>query len=67
MKGDVNKNGKIDIIDLAAVKLHLLKMKGKELKDTALIAADVNKDEKISIVDLAAVKMHLLGKKLIEQ
>lgn len=67
MIGDVNINGKIDIIDLAAIKLHLLKMEGKELKGDASVAADVNKDKKITIVDLAAVKMHLLEIKFIEQ
>lgn len=63
--GDINSDGKISIVDLAAVQMHLLDK--RKLTNATLSAADTNKDGKVSIVDLAAVQMHLLSKKLIVQ
>lgn len=60
MRGDSNGDGKIDIIDIAAVKMHIL---GKRvLKDEFFTSGDANSDGKVDIVDLAAIKMHILGK-----
>ncbi|MCQ2450206.1 MAG: dockerin type I repeat-containing protein, partial [Clostridia bacterium] len=61
--GDPNGDGVIDVVDLAAVKLHLLKK--RLLTGDALKMADVNKDGIVDVVDLAAIKLHLLKKRLI--
>ncbi len=62
-KGDINGDGKISIVDLAALKRHMLDV--KKIDGDASKAADVNGDGKISIIDLAAIKRHLLGVKTI--
>lgn len=62
-KGDINGDDKISIIDLAALKRHMLEV--KKLKGDAIKAADVNGDGNVSIIDLAAIKRHLLGVKKI--
>ena len=63
--GDTNDDGKIDIVDLAKVQMHILNL--KMLKDNSLKAADTNKDGKIDIIDLAKVQMHILKIKTIGQ
>lgn len=63
--GDPSLDGKISLVDLSLVKMHILGISGSTLTENAFKAADVNKDGKISIVDLAAIKMHLLGVKYI--
>ena len=63
--GDINKDGKISILDLLAEQKHLLGT--NKLTGTPSKAADVNKDGKISILDLLAVQKHLLGYSLITQ
>ncbi len=58
-KGDCTGDGKITILDLANVRLHLLdiiKLKGNNLK-----GADTNSDDKVTILDLANIRLHLLG------
>ena len=63
-KGDINGDEKISIIDLAALKRHMLDV--KKLDGDAVKAADVNDDGNVSIIDLAAIKRHLLGVKKIK-
>lgn len=63
--GDADFDGQITIVDLAAVKLHLLGI--RPLSGDSLSAADVNRDGIIDIVDLAGIKLHLLGIRKIEQ
>ncbi len=60
LKGDANLDGKIDIVDIAAVKMHILNK--RTLTGTALQSGDANADGKIDIIDIAAIKMHILGK-----
>ena len=57
--GDVNGDGAIDIVDLAAMKFHILGR--QQLSGAAFSRADINKDGVIDVVDLAAVKFYLLG------
>lgn len=57
--GDVNGDGAIDIVDLAAMKFHILGR--QQLSGDAFSRADINKDGVIDVVDLAAVKFYLLG------
>ena len=59
MYGDTNSDKTIDIVDLAAVKMHILGITG--LEGASAKAGDVNKDGAVDIVDLAAIKMHILG------
>ncbi len=65
MIGDTNGDGKITILDLAKIQMHLLKV--KNLSGNNLTAADINLDGKVTIVDLARVQMHLLKVKTIKQ
>ena len=62
--GDTNSDGKVDIIDLAKVQMHILSL--KPLLGNNLTAADTNSDGKVDIIDLAKVQMHILGIKLIK-
>ena len=60
VRGDANDDGAIDIIDIAAVKMHIL---GKRtLTGSTLLNGDANNDGSIDIIDIAAIKMHILGK-----
>lgn len=59
VKGDVNGDGKISLIDLAKIQRHLLAIEQSEGVYAA--AADVSGDEKISLIDLAKVQRHLLS------
>ncbi len=59
-RGDVNGDGRINVVDLASVKLHIL---GKTiLTGDKYNRADVNGDSKVNVIDLASVKLHILGK-----
>ena len=63
-KGDVNGDRVIDVIDLAVVRLYLLKL--KTLSKEALSYGDINSDKVVDVIDLAAMRMHLLGVKIID-
>ena len=62
-KGDINGDDKVNAVDLAAIKMHILGVKA--LEGDAAKAGDVNGDGAINAVDLAAVKMHILGVKTL--
>ena len=62
-KGDTNGDGKITLIDLANVRLHLLEL--KKLSGNNLLGADTNGDNKVSLIDLANIRLHLLEIKLL--
>lgn len=62
-KGDINGDGAIDVIDIAAMRLHLL---GKRnLTGQEFASADANSDGVIDVIDIAAMRLHLLGIKLL--
>lgn len=53
--GDVNGDGKVDIIDMSLVSAHF----GTKIGDANYLpAADLNHDGKIDIVDLSIVSSH---------
>jgi hypothetical protein len=54
--GDVNGDGKVDTVDLAALKLYLAGMGTLNEKN-----ADLNADGKVDTVDLASLKLSLAG------
>ncbi len=58
VRGDVNKDGEINPIDLLYVKRHLLGI--IELDTTARLAADVKENQEIDPIDLLYIKRHLL-------
>lgn len=60
VRGDVNKDGKITILDLLLVQKHILEK--TVLKDEQYYAAELNYDDKISILDLLLVQKHILEK-----
>ena len=62
-RGDINSDGAIDVVDLAAIKFHILGI--KSISSSVYSAADVNKDGVVDVVDLAAIKFHILGIKTI--
>lgn len=57
--GDINEDGRMDIIDLAKMKLHLIEK--APLTGINLLAADVNKDGDVNINDIAIMKLILIG------
>ncbi len=59
LKGDINRDGKISILDMVSVKSHVLGV--SELTDLAALAADYNGDGKISILDYVQIKAFILG------
>lgn len=56
-KGDANKDGNVDSLDLAAIKTALLEQSFSNI-DT--LAADMNNDNSIDAIDLALLKAELL-------
>ena len=63
MRGDVNGDGFIDIVDLAMVKRHILRV--HPLEGDSKLAADVYPDGEIDILDLAKIKRHILRKEIL--
>lgn len=57
-RGDANGDNIIDIIDLAAIRMHILEI--RTLTDNFYLGGNANNDDKIDIIDLAAVRMHIL-------
>jgi len=55
--GDVNGDGKITTLDLAAIQRHIIGM--KQLDNIHL--ADVNYDDMVNSVDIAFVMRYILG------
>ncbi len=58
--GDINMDAKVDAIDYALLKKHLLGM--GDLSGDALRIADVNHDNAVDALDLSILKQYLLGK-----
>lgn len=62
-KGDVNKNGKVDILDVERLFEHV---QGKNPLDaTGLSLADVNANGKVDILDVERLFEHVQGKNLL--
>ncbi len=59
LRGDANGDSGIDIIDLAAIRMHILGI--RVLTDNFFAGGDANGDGNIDIIDLAAVRMSILG------
>ena len=57
--GDINKDGRISITDLAKLKLHIIEK--DVLQDYSYLAADINGDDRVSITDLAKLKKLIIG------
>ena len=57
--GDVNKNGEVDVSDVAIVKLVLIGE--KELSEDEKKRADVDADGSITEKDLALIKQYCIG------
>jgi beta-N-acetylglucosaminidase len=60
VRGDVNKDGKITILDLLLVQKHILEK--TVLTNEQYYAAELNFDNKITILDLLLVQKHILEK-----
>lgn len=58
-KGDLNADGSINALDIAALKSHLIG--ATKLSGTALSNADVNGDGQVDALDFATMKKFLLG------
>lgn len=60
IRGEINGDNKINIVDLLLVQKHIL---GKgDLSSYKFYAGDTNYDNKINIVDLLLIQKHILGK-----
>ena len=53
VRGDINQDGNVSLIDLSKLLLHYNGFKGFELSGNAEKAADMNIDGKVSLVDLS--------------
>ena len=60
VKGDVNGDGRISLIDLTNIKFYLIGK--KQLTQEAILAGDINSDNKTSLNDLVKLKFYLVGK-----
>ncbi|MEE0839484.1 MAG: SH3 domain-containing protein [Acutalibacteraceae bacterium] len=58
VKGDVNCDGKLSLVDLSLLKRHLLYI--EELEGNSCDGADVNYDGNITLLDLSLIKRRLL-------
>ncbi len=65
IRGDINSDSAVTIVDLAMVQAGVLGL--YELKDVYIAAADINKDSGVTIVDLAMVQAAVLGIYTINQ
>ncbi len=63
-KGDINKDGVIDILDMMAIRLHILRIQRFNSED--LLRADLNNDGVIDILDMMAIRFHILGITLLK-
>ncbi len=59
VKGDVNQDARITILDMVTVKSHVLKL--SELTELSALAADYNGDGKITLLDYVQIKAFILG------
>jgi sialate O-acetylesterase len=59
IKGDVNDDAQVDVIDMVLVKKHILGI--EELTGNALEAADVDSSGSVDAIDLSMIKKYLLG------
>ena len=60
VKGDIDGNGKISIIDLAKLKLHYISQ--EILTGHNLRAGDMNGDSKVTLTDLGQIRLKLISK-----
>lgn len=56
-KGDINNDGKIDVVDLAMITSHLRNI--RKMTPDQIQRADINGDGTIDVVDLAMITSHL--------
>ena len=61
--GDINGDGSINVLDMMAVKRHILK---REIIAYGILA-DTDRDGEINVLDMMAVKRHILGQTPIAQ
>ena len=57
VKGDINGDGKISLIDLSKLIAHYAEIKNSQLLDLEQLAGDINFDGKISLIDLSKLLM----------
>ena len=57
--GDIDGDGKINILDLLKVQKHLVK--AKSLDSVYIVAADTNNDKIVNILDLLRIQKNILG------
>ena len=65
--GDINEDGKINIMDLVKIKRHLVNLKDSILLNENLKAADINLDGEINLLDLVKIKRIITGIENIEE
>ena len=53
VKGDINMDGLLSLIDLSKILLHYNGVKGFELRGNAQKAADMDIDGRVSLVDVS--------------
>lgn len=58
--GDINESGRVDSIDFALIRMHLLGL--QKLTGEAFNRADLNGDGIVNSIDFATMRLYLLGK-----
>ncbi|MEX1376143.1 MAG: leucine-rich repeat protein [Eubacteriales bacterium] len=58
IKGDINPDGILDVVDYTLIRLHILDL--SYLDGIKLVAADVNQDGIIDVIDYTLVRLHIL-------
>ena len=64
--GDLNKDGKLNLIDLVQIKRHIIGMQGSILANEALKASDINQDGQTNLIDLVQMKQVIVGMRHLE-
>jgi hypothetical protein len=65
LRGDINNDGKIDVIDMNICLKAVLD--NSILDGEELLRADANNDGKVSIMDPRKLLQHITGKELIDE
>lgn len=64
LRGDINNDGKIDVIDMTICLKSVVN--SVSLDEGETLRADVNNDGNVSIFDARKLLQHVLGKELID-
>lgn len=59
--GDIDNNGKIDVLDFARLRKHILGLSEEILTPDQMLIADVDRNGELDSIDFAFMRLYLLG------